>query len=279
MLANNILCSWYHIATQIDYEASPEDEEEEAETAATMQEAGLSFLSLMSGPQGMMMMDEDEEEDEDFNPDGEDEEEDEGESDEEDAEIDDGEEEGNEVVDTGDKEKEEKSNREEKEKEEKSNNEEGDDAEGDEEDGEFDEEDEDVEFSEREISPEEQAYRKAILDTVESLNGKFADIDPIGSLPVLTMLTRSVLIAYMPSPSEDMAWFKRALKAMSMAPMMGLTDWYPFGIPPLVSTANRLHCFLGESECRVLINLRCRSRCNDVLRVLMSKKSSTPTRF
>lgn len=51
----------------------------------------------------------------------------------------------------------------------------------------------------------------------------------------------------MPSPSEDMAWFKRALKAMSMAPMMGLTDWYPFGIPPLVSAARDYNwlCFIS----------------------------------
>lgn len=247
--ANDILHSWYHIATQIDYEASPEDEEEEAETAATMQEAGLSFLSLMAGPQGMMMTEEDEEEDEDFNPDGEDEEDNEAESDEEDAEIDDGEE-GDDVVDGAEKEKEEKSNREEKEeKEEKSNDEEGDDAEDDEEDGEFDE---DVEFSEREISPEEQAYRKAILDAVESLNGKFARgrLDLRHKEPV--MLTFVTIIAYLPSPGEDMAWFKRALKAMSMAPMMGLTEWYPFGIPPLVCAANLL-LVRRESRCRVLI--------------------------
>jgi len=40
--------------------------------------------------------------------------------------------------------------------------------------------------------------------------------------------------AYMPSPTEDLSWFKRSLKHIHFSQKIEDTSWYPWGCPPLV---------------------------------------------
>jgi len=41
--------------------------------------------------------------------------------------------------------------------------------------------------------------------------------------------------AYMPSATDDLAWFKRSLKHINYCQKIGDTSWYPWGCPPVVA--------------------------------------------
>jgi hypothetical protein len=58
--------------------------------------------------------------------------------------------------------------------------------------------------------------------------------------------------AYMPSPKDDLPWFKRSLKHIHYCQKVGDTSWYPWGCPPVVALIDSLKstdphqaCFAG----------------------------------
>jgi len=46
--------------------------------------------------------------------------------------------------------------------------------------------------------------------------------------------------AYMPSPIDDLPWFKRSLKHIHFCQKIGDTSWYPWGCPPVVALVDSL---------------------------------------
>jgi len=46
--------------------------------------------------------------------------------------------------------------------------------------------------------------------------------------------------AYMPSPNDDLPWFKRCLKHIHFCQKIGVTSWYPWGCPPIAPLVENL---------------------------------------
>jgi len=204
--ARRIAACWYHIATQVDYAAQPSDEINDAvnpKELYSLIETTATILSVAVGGGSVAEQSGDTTTpyenllDENYHSDD-DEDFNMGQEDDDDEDIeDDG--------DEGEEEDGEAASAD-------SLNKDGDTnmTEADEED---EEDEEDIpELAAAEVPEKEREVSNVILKTVELLH------------------------AYMPSPNEDVDWFKRVLKgirAVQRDPTGDKIHWYPFGLPPV----------------------------------------------
>eukprot|EP01126_Amoeba_proteus_P060329 TRINITY_DN7968_c0_g1_i14.p1 TRINITY_DN7968_c0_g1~~TRINITY_DN7968_c0_g1_i14.p1 ORF type:complete len:258 (+),score=71.43 TRINITY_DN7968_c0_g1_i14:518-1291(+) len=191
--ARRLVGCWAHIASQLDYNAKPEDEQEPQFDPNTLIESlaasvGSDLKQLMTDPK--LLDDYDSEDDDDYNP--EDDEEDDEDEDDEDDDPDDEEEDGEK-----DKVEDKKSNK-----------------------------------GDNEGSQSVLQVKTDDLPPLENVDESSSNpIEK--EIQNLVFATVKSLGAYMPDPDTDIEWFKRVLKDVRAAQITKNYSWYPFGCPPM----------------------------------------------